>query len=552
MNRNGLKINIFIIIFFVLFIILPLLSFFLTSLVGTPNAIIILFIHPGRLKFSLSGYTTIFHNSYYTKSVIDTVILGISVVVLSFIISLPIAYLLSRTESRAKIIIRTVLMTSLAIPGFIIAYVFIIMNSLSGGIFSIIYSFYGLLAVMTIAMIPFMANYTTLSLNNLDYRLVEASLANGNSKLRTFFGVTIPLLVPGIVSGMVIVFLLTTGSLSIPLLLAPPSYQVLSTSAYVQLFSFFNWQTATAMLFILFLINLIAILIQSFMSRKVNATVQGKGFHQKVIKNRWTIYLLIIYSSIISVLPIVEIIIISLSGFSNKWILTIFPHTYTSSEFKSALALYPFSIQSTIITSMAAGSIAVFVAILISYNARLSSNFSRRLLSLIIMLAFAMSNIIIGISFLSLYNNKLTGFLIADSPIMLILGYTIGRLGYASNTISISFDSLSKSLIEAGLVMQRKGSDFIIEILLPLVLPGILEGFLFVSVRSAIDYATTLFLAPEQWSTLALSSYGLIETGELHSGSAAAFMILLIVVPLSVFIYYFRQHTFQEGQNMQK
>ena len=549
MKRKGLSFYIVISIIFLFLIVLPLVSFFITSLAGVPNGIILLFTDPRSLHFSFSGYLEIFKNHLYVSAIAHTVILGISVVLLSFLLSLPIALLFSRTDAKSKIIIRTILMISLAIPGFIIAYVFIIMDSISGSRISFIYSFYGLLGVMTIAMIPFMVNYVTLSFNNLDYRLVEASLANGNSKMKTFLGVTIPLLTPGIVSGMVIVFLLTTGSLSVPLLLAPPSYQVLSTSAYTQLFSFFNWQLATAMLFVLFLINLVAIIIQTYLTRKTNATIHGKGFHQRMIRRKSIKALLIVYSTIISLLPIAEIIVISLSGFSSKWILSIFPQTFSLSPFSSAISLYPFSITSTLITTIAAGSLAVLISVLISYNAKILGNRSRRLLNTIIMLAFAMSNIIIGISFLSLYNNHYTGFMVQRIPLMLILGYTTGRLGYASNSVSISFDSLSNSLLEAARLMGNKATDLFRKILLPLVLPGILEGFLFVTVRSAIDYASTLFLAPQNWYTLALSSYGLITTGELHPGSSAAFLIIIIVIPISVLTYYFRQKTFQERRS---
>ncbi len=547
MKFKGLSLYFLILIIFAFLIILPLISFFIASLTGVPNGVMLLFTKPSSLHFSLSGYFTVFQNSFYRKAVIDTIEMSLSVVALSFLLSLPIAILFSRVDTRAKIIIRTILMISLAIPGFIISYVFIIMDSISGGSLNGIYSFYGLIGVMTIAMIPFMVNYITLSLNNLDYRMVEASIANGNSKIKTFFGVSLPLLTPGIVSGSVIVFLLTTGSLSVPLLLAPPSFQVLSSAAYTQLFSFFNWRLATSMLFILFLINFIAIVIQTYVSRNRYATIQGKGFHQKLIRKKSLKIILIIYSSIISVLPILEILVIALSGFSTRWILTLFPSNANTTSFSSALSLYPFSVWSTIITTILAGILAVVISVLISYNSKVSGNRFRRLLNFIIMLAFAMSNIIIGISFLSLYNNNITGSLINRVPMMMILGYTTGRLGYASNSISISFDSLSNSLLEAARIMGQKSYEVFTKILFPLVLPGILEGFLFVTVRSAIDYGSTLFLAPQNWYTLSLSSFGLITTGELHAGSAAAFIILLIVIPVSAITYYFRQKTFQEA-----
>lgn len=108
-----------------------------------------------------------------------------------------------------------------------------------------------------------------------------------------------------------------------------------------------------------------------------------------------------------------------------------------------------------------------------------------------------MSIRIIGLSFLSLYNNQYMGFLIQKIPVILILGYITGRLGYANNSVSISFDSLYNSLLEAARMKRNMVSDLFRKILLSLDLPRILEGFLFVTVRSSIDYASTLFLAPK-------------------------------------------------------
>ena len=145
-----------------------------------------------------------------------------------------------------------------------------------------------------------------------------------------------------------------------------------------------------------------------------------------------------------------------------------------------------------------------------------------------------MSIRIIGLSFLSLYNNQYMGFLIQKIPVILILGYITGRLGYANNSVSISFDSLYNSLLEAARMKRNMVSDLFRKILLSLDLPRILEGFLFVTVRSSIDYASTLFLAPQNWYTLALSSYGLITTGKLHPGSSAAFLIIIIVIRILI------------------
>jgi len=84
-------------------------------------------------------------------------------------------------------------------------------------------------------------------------------------------------------------------------------------------------------------------------------------------------------------------------------------------------------------------------------------------------------------------------------------------------------------------------------IVLPLIMPGIIEGFLLVFIRSMIDYGTTVMLAPYNWATLALGSYAFISTGEIPEGAALGLIILIINLPIMTYLYYRRGKTFHEA-----
>jgi len=197
-------------LFLVIFIVLPLISFFLTAFSGVPSGIFNLILGKNYLlTLKLSYYYQVFTNVYYLKALFDTVILSLSVTVLSFILSLPISYALARTNMPFKSIIRVLLGIGISIPGFIVTYDLIIISTNTKFMPFSIYSYLGLLTVMTLSTIPFMVMYVTLAFDNLDYRLIEAAYVNGASKLNTFLKITLPLLMPGFVPGWVIVFLLT-------------------------------------------------------------------------------------------------------------------------------------------------------------------------------------------------------------------------------------------------------------------------------------------------------------------------------------------------------
>lgn len=533
LKRTSITISLFI--FLAFFTLGPVITLLITSFNGFDSSIF-----NGKFALSLSNYALILSTPYDLKALYDTIIVGLSTAGLSLLISLPISYGLSWTSMPFKRFIRTTQMVSIGIPGFIVSLVLIV---LTGSIYHLpfhIHSFFGVLVAMSLSSVPFQVLYSTLSFERLDYRLIEASRVNGIGPIKTTFRITVPLLIPGILSGFIVVFLLATGSLSVPLLLAPPSFPMLAPLAYTELLSFFNWPLASADLSLIFMVNIVAVILYVILSKRIPKTVSGKGFRLKLNSNRVMKYSLAAYSIFISLLFIGEIFIVAGYAFGREWVGTLIPSGFTLSYFSAGLSLYSFSPWSTIIASSAAAVFAVLISLIISYGNRTKAVGSPVALNFLILMVFSLSNTIIGISFLALFDNKSTGFLINSLPVIMIIGYVFARLGYASNSVRISVESISDSVIQSARMLVPREKGGFRKITLPFILPGLLEGFLLVFVRSAIDYGSTVFLAPITWIPLSLSSYSFIITGELGEGAALAFIILIITLPLSYYLYRLR------------
>ncbi len=520
----------------------------MTAFSGAPSELFNLLNSRKGISLTLSYYISIFTNHYFLKSIFDTIILSLSVTFLSFVLSLPISYGLGRTSMPLKSLIRILLGLGISIPGFIVTYDLIIISTNTKFLPFSIYSYAGLLVVMTISAIPFMVMYLTLAFDNVDYRLIEAAYVNGVSKLSTFFKVTLPLLMPGFISGWVIVFLLTSGTLSVPLLLAPPSFPLVTALAYSQLFSFFNWGIATALLSFLLLINLVVILTYTLYQKRLSfSTIGGKGFHSKISHNKVLNALLAIYSLAMAIIIISEIVILGLTSFSARWVMTPFPTKFTLSNYPEATSLYPFSFWATLIISLSAASLAVIISFISTYYVKTGIIKGKRFIDVLILVIFSLSSVMIGLTYLSVFSNPITGYLINSIPIALVIGYVFGRLGYSTRAMDISVNSISKTLFEAAKVMSHSSWKTMRQVILPLIMPGIIEGFLLVFIRSTIDYGSTIMLAPLGWSTLALGSFQFISTGEIDQGAALGFIILLINIPIMVYLYYRRGRTFHEA-----
>lgn len=80
----------------------------------------------------------------------------------------------------------------------------------------------------------------------IDKSLADASMALGASRVRTFFRVTLPLTMPGVITAATIVYLLTLGAIVTPLLLGSPRQMMLGSMIYEQMLVLFNFSRAAA------------------------------------------------------------------------------------------------------------------------------------------------------------------------------------------------------------------------------------------------------------------------------------------------------------------
>lgn len=122
---------------------------------------------------------------------------------------------------------------------------------LTDGPIRLLYNQTGVLIGLTHVFCPFMIISVLTVLMHVDRSLGEASANLGAGPAETFWRVTLPLSVPGIVAGATIVFLLSTGAIITPLLLGGPRNGMLSTQIYQDVFQLFDFPKAGAMAFLL-------------------------------------------------------------------------------------------------------------------------------------------------------------------------------------------------------------------------------------------------------------------------------------------------------------
>lgn len=222
--------------------------------------------------WTLENYAHILGDGFYLEIIGRTLALGLMVVLATLIIGYPLAYFLARTQSRLRpwliILVVFPLLLNLVVRSFgwivLLANHGLINNWLRAAEIiekpiKLLFNFNGLLIGLTHIFLPFMVLVLIGTIQNIDRDIEEAASTLGATPREVFTKVILPLSLPGILSGSILVFVLTISALVTPRLLGGPTYQVMSTLIFDEFLRVLNWPRGAAMAFILTAIVLVLV-----------------------------------------------------------------------------------------------------------------------------------------------------------------------------------------------------------------------------------------------------------------------------------------------------
>jgi putative spermidine/putrescine transport system permease protein len=209
------------------------------------------FFDPG---FTLKHYQELFGESAYFRALLNTLEISFSVTILSLLIGYPLAYLMTTTSARARGVLMSLILiplwTSLLVRTF--AWIVIlgrngIVNKLLIGVglidqpLKLLYNMLGVQIGMVHVLLPFMVFPLYGVMSRIDPGLVRAARSLGAAPRMAFRHVFLPLSLPGVAAGCVLVFLLAVGFYITPALLGGPGQITLATLIAMMINALLNW-----------------------------------------------------------------------------------------------------------------------------------------------------------------------------------------------------------------------------------------------------------------------------------------------------------------------
>jgi putative spermidine/putrescine transport system permease protein len=188
--------------------------------------------------------------------------LGVIATALGLLVSVPAALCIANYRFRGREVLNSLLLSPLMVPGVVLGtaiYVFHVETEIATGL-PILGSLGGLVWGHVLITSPWIVRLVTASLAGFDRTLEEAAQSLGATPLRTFWRITLPSILPGIVAGAMFAFVSSFGNLEMSLFLVGPG----RTTLPIAILQYLQWKidpTIAAISVVQILLVAIAMLI---------------------------------------------------------------------------------------------------------------------------------------------------------------------------------------------------------------------------------------------------------------------------------------------------
>ncbi|WP_285423520.1 MULTISPECIES: ABC transporter permease [unclassified Pseudomonas] len=221
--------------------------------------------------WTFAQYLNLVTDSYFYEIFLRTFWISALVTLLCVVIGVPEAYILSRMGTPWRSIFLILILTPLLISVVVRAFGWSLLlgadglvnqaiQALGGRPVKMLYTPFAVILALVHVMLPFMIIPVWTSLQKLDASAEQAALSLGATQAKVMRLVVLPQVMPGVLSGTLIVFGLSASSFAIPGLLGGRRLKMVATVVYDQYLSELNWPMGAAIAVALLLINLLVML----------------------------------------------------------------------------------------------------------------------------------------------------------------------------------------------------------------------------------------------------------------------------------------------------
>jgi iron(III) transport system permease protein len=521
-------------VFLGLFFVYPVLSVFGASVLDSTGT-----------AFTLRNYAAMLSSPFFLQALGNSLTVAAAAAALAILLGVPFAFCVARLPIAGKSVLLALAALPLVLPSFVSAYALVLMFGRAGVVtqplraaglpFESIYGLKGIITAYTLTLYPYVVLPAVAAFKSIDASVEEAAQNLGAPRARTIRTVILPLALPSILAGGLLVFIEALENFGVPFVLAEDK-PILAVEAF-KLFvgeTADNPASAGVLGVLLIACTILALLAQrAALARRRYATTARRPAPLLMVSST-TRRLAGCYCWAVvgaALVPFAAVVVISFLAFRGP----VLQYAFSLGNFAELFARSYRPLANTAMLSLAAAAGATLIGVPVGYvivrrRSRLSA-----LLDAVATAPFAVAGTVLGIGLILAFGH---GYLIlTGTALIMIVAYVVRRLPFAVRSASAILHQIDPSLEEASINLGVAPLPTFLRVTVPLMLGGIVGGGVLVFVTVASELSSTVVLYSGQWTTMTVAMFQALE-GTSAGVAAAAATVLIIVTILPVALVY--------------
>lgn len=508
---------------------------------------------PGA-TYTIQNYIKAYFDREFYLLFLNSLYFALGTCLITFLIGTYLAWISERTNTPLKKVFLVMALIPFIIPGILSTISWILLLSPKIGLINLVikevlrlesapfnvYSMWGMIWAEAIHLYPLVFLLMSAAFRNMDTSLEEAALSAGSSTFTTFRRITLPLMRPAMFSVLLVMFVRAIEAFEVPALVGVPAkISVFTTKIFLAIHQFpSDFGLAGSYAVTLLVISTVGVLIYGKITRKEEryATVTGKGYRPRVIDLGPWKYVTCASAFFIFFLAVV------LPVFVLLWSSFIPYYGVPSRELMAKMTLanykyilnYPLALtafKNSFYLSVGSATLVMFLTSVIAWITVKSKLPGRAMLDNMTFIPIAMPGIVLGVSLIWVY-------LTLPIPIygtiwVLLLAYITKFMPYGIRAASASMIQINKELEEASLASGGTWFQTFRKVLLPLLMPGFVAGWIYISIIALRELSTSILLYSYNSTVLSIMAFDLWEGGQYTYVCALGVLMVLLLIGMA-------------------
>ncbi len=504
--------------------------------------------------FTIRNYIQAYLDPEFYPLMRNSVVYGIGSCLLTFFIGTTLAWIFERTNTPLKKVFAVMALVPFIIPGILSTISWILLLSPKIGMVNLVlmrilglekaplnvYSMYGMIWTQGVHNYPLIFLMMAAAFRSMDMVLEESATMSGSGTFSTFYHITLPLMRPAIISTMLIIFIRTIESFSVPAVIGlPAGIEVFTSKIWVALQGYPpNFGLTSSLAVTLLIISVAGIFCYRYLTKKGErfATVTGKGYRPRVIDLGRAKYLIsagcILFFLFSIGFPVLTVLWCSLIPYYEA------PSLSALSKISLKNYIFVFKVPMTmraflnsIFLMLATPTVTMLLTSVIAWISVKSKIKGKAFLDMTAFVPIAIPGIVLGVSLMYVY-------LTVPIPIygtiwILLVAYTTKYMPFGIRATTTSIIQIHNELEEASALSGGSWIQTFRRITLPLLIPGFIAGWLYIAMVSLRELSTSILLYSSKSVVLSIVVFDLLEGGEFSEISALGIIMIIILVILA-------------------